>query len=95
MNTKSIHVRLPNKVFKEAQEIVEEGLFSSLNEFIKDSVRRGIDEYKKKKALAVLARHYGSVKAESLSEEEREKIFREFLQERKFDKDLIKELGLD
>ena len=94
MAAKSVHVRLPERIFTEAREIVEEGRFSSLNEFIKDSVRRGVEDYKKTKALAVLAKHYGSVKAGALSEEEREKIFREFVRKRKLDKRLIRELGL-
>ena len=47
MKTKSIHVRLPSKIFEEAQRIVDEGLFSSLNEFVKESVRKGVEEYGK------------------------------------------------
>ncbi len=94
MKTKSVHVRLPPKVFEEAQRIVDEGLFSSLNEFIKESVRKGVDEYRKRKALDVLSRHYGSKKVKPLSEEEKEEILEHFLKERTSGKDTAKELNL-
>lgn len=94
MKTKSIHVRLPPKVFEEAQRVVDEGLFSSLNEFIKDSVRKGVEEHRKRKALDVLSRHYGSKKVGPLSEEEKEEILERFLKERASRKDAARELNL-
>ncbi|MEE8168343.1 MAG: hypothetical protein V3T58_05680 [Candidatus Hydrothermarchaeales archaeon] len=94
METKSIHVRLPPKVFEEAQGIVDEGLFSSLNEFIKESIRANVEEYKKRKALDVLSRHYGSKKVMPLSEGEKEEILEQFLRERTKSKDVEKELSL-
>lgn len=93
MKTKSIHVRLPPKVFEEAQRIVNEGLFSSLNEFVKESVRKGVEEYRKRKALDVLSKHYGSRKAKPLSTEEKEDMLEKFLRERASGRDAVKELG--
>lgn len=79
MTSKSIHVRLPPKVFEEAQAIVDEGLFSSLNELVKESVRASVMEYRRRRALSVLAKHYGSAKAKQLSDKEKEVILKEFL----------------
>lgn len=94
MKTKSIHVRLPPKVFEDAQRLVDEGLFSSLNEFVKDSVRTKVEEYRKRKALDVLSKHYGSKKVKPLSEKEKEEILEKFLRERVSGRDAAKELGL-
>jgi len=82
VKTKSIHVRLPPKVFEGAQRLVDEGFFSSVNEFVKESVRAGVEEYRKRKALDVLSRHYGSKKVKPLSEEEKEEVLERFLRER-------------
>jgi Arc/MetJ-type ribon-helix-helix transcriptional regulator len=94
MKSRSIHVRLPPKVFEEAQEIVEEGVFTSLNELVKESVRNAVDEHRKKKALETLAKHYGSVKTKQLSETEKTEILKQFLTEKNSGRDIIKELGL-
>ncbi|MDI6655833.1 MAG: ribbon-helix-helix domain-containing protein [Candidatus Hydrothermarchaeota archaeon] len=94
MKTKSIHVRLPPKVFEEAQRVVDEGLFSSLNEFVKESVRAKVEDHKKRKALDVLSKHYGSKKVKHLSEGEKEEILEQFLRERASGRDVTKELKL-
>ena len=94
MKSRSIHVRLPPKVFEEAQAMVEEGLFSSLNELVKESVRASVEEYKKSRALSVLAGHYGSAETGQLSDEEKEEILEEFLREKARGRDVFKELRL-
>jgi len=58
---------------------VNEGLFSSLNELVKESVRASVREYKNGRALSVLAKHYGSAKAKQLSDKEKDAILKEFL----------------
>ncbi|RMF89314.1 MAG: hypothetical protein D6733_06555 [Methanobacteriota archaeon] len=94
MKSKSIHVRLPPKVFEEAQKIVDEGVFSSMNELVKESVRNAVDEHRKKKALETLAKHYGTLQTKQLSESEKEEILKQFLTEKEAGRDIIKELGL-
>jgi Arc/MetJ-type ribon-helix-helix transcriptional regulator len=94
MTSKSIHVRLPPKVFEEAQAMVDEGLFSSLNELVKESVRARVMEYKKSRALSVLAKHYGSVKTGQLSDRQKEEILEEFLKEKARGRQVFRELGL-
>jgi len=73
--TNQIHLRLPEKMYKEILEIQEEFSFSNPQEFIKESLRKSIQEYNKEKAIKTLDKYYGSVKnAKRLTKEDKEKI---------------------
>jgi len=52
-----IHIRIDANMRKEIQNVLQEGLFSSTTEFIKDAIRKSIEEYKMKKALIVVGDH--------------------------------------
>lgn len=62
MNTKLINVRLPENLYEEGKEVVEEAGYANFQEFIKDSIRSKITEVKKDKALINLEKSFGSTK---------------------------------
>ncbi len=72
---KSVHLRMPELLYKDSEQIKKDFGFSSIQEFIKESIRKAIYEYKKQKALATLKKYYGSKKdTKRLTDEERDKL---------------------
>ena len=91
---KSIHLRVPKLLYKESENIKKDFGFSSIQEFIKEAMRKTILEYKRQQALKNLERNFGSIKnIKRLTKKEREKIALEFTPER--DKELAKKYGLE
>lgn len=66
-----VHLRLGKKLKQEINEIVKTGFFSNMTEFIKDSIRKNLEEYEKKKAIRGLERLRG--KGRLLTKEEQKK----------------------
>lgn len=54
-----VHLRLDEKMRKEIRKAVDENLFSNETEFIRDSIRRNIELYKK---IQIIHSLRGSVK---------------------------------
>lgn len=46
-----VHLRLEKELKKRMNEIVKTGMFANMTEFIRDAIRKSIDEYEKKKAI--------------------------------------------
>lgn len=46
-----LHLRLEKNLKKQIKDIVDTGLFSNMTEFIRDSVRKNIEDYNKKLVL--------------------------------------------
>jgi Arc/MetJ-type ribon-helix-helix transcriptional regulator len=77
MVNKLVNLRLDSKLLKELDSIVRESSFSNRTEAIKDALRKFIDDYKTKKALQSLKKHFGEGKRLGIKEptpEEFEKI---------------------
>ncbi len=91
---KSIHLRIPKVLYKESENIKKDFGFSSVQEFIKEAMRKTVLEYKKQRALKNLEKNFGSVKnIKRLSKEELNKIALELTPER--GKELTKKYGLE
>ena len=91
---KSIHLRIPKVLYKESENIKKDFGFSSIQEFIKDAMRKAILEYKKQRALNNLKNNFGSVKnIKRLSKEELNRIALELTREK--NRELTKEYGLE
>lgn len=46
-----IHLRIEKKLKDEINEAVKSGLFSNMTEFIRDAIRKSIEDYEKRKAI--------------------------------------------
>lgn len=46
-----VHLRLDRKLKENMNEIVSTGLFANVTEFIRDAIRKSIEEYEKRKAI--------------------------------------------
>jgi len=62
MTTKLVNVRMPENLYHEGKEAVEEGGYANFQELIKDAVRHQIKEIKKDQALINLEKSFGSTK---------------------------------
>jgi len=96
MANKLVSIRLPEKMVKEAKAITATGMFSNLNDFIRASIRKAIDDYNTKKALHQLKKGFGSMKGKikRLTPKERDELYGEFWREKKSGRDILKEFGL-
>ncbi|MBU2589451.1 MAG: hypothetical protein KKF52_02670 [Nanoarchaeota archaeon] len=96
MQNKLISIRLPEKMLNDAKNITSTGLFSNLNDFIRASIRKSIDDYQTKKALLELKKGFGTMegKIKRLTHKEREKLVKEFFKEKKAGRDIFKEYNL-
>ena len=90
-----VHVRLPEELAKDAKKMVEEGYFSTMGDLIRDVLRSAVFEYKKKKALYILTRDFGSLKGKikRLTEEERRQLAEEYF--KKDRSNIFREFGLE
>lgn len=46
-----VHLRLEKRMKNEINNIIKIGLFSNMTEFIRDSIRKNIEEYEKQRAV--------------------------------------------
>ena len=83
MATKLVNVRLPEPLFLQSQEIVQEEGYRNVQELMADTLREHVKEQKKQKALEWLKKSFGSVKPmPRLTKEQKEKIALEHTPER-------------
>lgn len=54
-----VHLRLEKKLKQSIMNVVKTGLFSNMTEFIRDSIRKNIEEYEKKRAIQGLEKLRG------------------------------------
>jgi len=86
-----VHLRLGTKLKKEINDIVKTGLFSNMTEFIRDSIRKNIEEYEKKRAIRGLERLRG--KGRLLTKEEQKRAKEEL--KKMSPSELFRSVGLD
>jgi Arc/MetJ-type ribon-helix-helix transcriptional regulator len=77
------HLRLEKELKEQIKEFVEMGLFSNITEFVRDAIRRNIDEYNKRIVITRLRKNMGSLKGKikPLTKEERIKLAEEYAKE--------------
>lgn len=68
MANKLVNMRMSTELLKAVDDTVEEGLYSSRSAFIKEVVRKRVEEYRERKALKLLERYYGEGKRRGLKE---------------------------
>jgi Arc/MetJ-type ribon-helix-helix transcriptional regulator len=55
-----IHTRLEPGIKDEINKIVKEHYFSSTSEFVKESIRKNLEEYRKKSVIREFEKHFAS-----------------------------------
>lgn len=97
MKTKLVNVRMPEKLFNEGKNAVEEGCFSNFQELIKEAVRDKVNEVKKEQWLINLEKNFGSTKnmlKKPLAKEIKEKITNKILNNLDKQDEIFKKFGL-
>ena len=77
MANRLVNLRLDEKLLKNIDSVVKGSNFSNRTEFVKAAVRKFIDDYETKSALAEVKKHFGEGKRLGIKEptpEEFEKI---------------------
>ena len=87
-----VHLRLEKEMKDRISSVVKIGLFSNMTEFIRDSIRKNIDYFEKKRAIHGLAMLRGN--AHLLSKSEQANV-RNQLKKLNSSSDLFRKLGLD
>lgn len=85
MASKMINVRLGEKLIKAVDNLVKETTYSSRTEFIREAVRKMVEEQKRREALAMLRKNFGKGKGKvkEMTSADRERIYKEFLKRKK------------
>lgn len=86
-----VHLRLEKELKKRMNEIVKTGMFANMTEFIRDAIRKSIDEYEKKKAIRGLEMLRG--KGRLLTKAEQKKAKAEL--KKMTPSELFRRVGLD
>ncbi len=97
MTNKMVHLRIPSELYAEGKEVVRHMGFGSVQELIKDALRKAVQDYRKEIALKHLAQMKGSVKGiKRLTKEERNALALEFIKMSDAERSsLFREFGLD
>jgi len=97
MASKMVHLRIPGELYAQSQTVVKEKGFASIQEFIRNMMRNGIEEIKTQMAIERLRKLKGSVKGiKRPTEAEREEAFQDFLRMTPKERsDLFREFGLE
>lgn len=86
-----VHLRLEKELKNRVNEIVKTGMFSSMTEFIRDAIRKNIEEYEKQWAIRGLEKLRG--KGRLLTKEEQKKAKAEL--KKLSPSELFRSVGLD
>jgi Arc/MetJ-type ribon-helix-helix transcriptional regulator len=80
-----VHIRIGEKLIKAIDDVVKETTYSSRTEFIREAVRKQVEEENRREALAMLRANFGKGrgKVKELTEERRAEIYEEFLKQKK------------
>ncbi len=94
MTNKLIHMRVPDKLYKEIKHYVKEDGYRSPQEFSLEAIRNAIQEKRKHEALIELKKQFGSVKnIKRPTKKERDRIFEELANEKP--SDIFRKYGFD
>ncbi|HII15602.1 MAG TPA: hypothetical protein HA362_04785 [Nanoarchaeota archaeon] len=95
MESKSVHLRLTGGMVKEFNSIKDALGFSNMQEFIKDAMRTAMLEYRRKAAMRTIKKLQGSApKARHITTRERNKLAKQFFEEKAAGRGIFKEYGL-
>ena len=97
METILVNVRLPETLYLKGKELVNKEGFANFQEFVKDAIRKNIEELEKKEFLEYLKRSFGSAKDKPdvpFTREIREKIAKAFVKDLSKQKELFHKFGL-
>lgn len=84
-------IRIEPQLKLEIKEFIQKGYFSTMTEFVKDSIRKNLENYRKQEAFKALASLKGSVKEVAVTRADRAKAVLEGLDS---GRDILKEYGL-
>lgn len=93
MESKSIKLTLPIKLFEEGTKLVNEFGYSNIQDITLEGLRKELTELKKQRALINLKKNFRSVKTKPLTEEQKEKIAEEYI--KKDTSNIFKKYKLD
>lgn len=95
MEGKSVHLRLSYEMLKDFNAIKKAAGFSNIQEFIKDSIRKAMLEYRRQKAMMAIKKLHGSApNARHITTRERNRLAKQFFEEKEAGRDIFKEYGL-
>lgn len=95
MESRSVHLRITSEMVKEFNSIKGSMGFSNIQEFIKDSMRKAMLEYRRHAAMRTIKKLQGSApNARHITTRERNKIAEELFTEKARGRDISKEYGL-
>jgi Arc/MetJ-type ribon-helix-helix transcriptional regulator len=82
MATEMVNIKLESKFLKEIDSLVEKNNYQSRTEFIRNALRKGVDEAKLREAMIEIGKLKGSAKREVQTTDEelheiRERVFQE------------------
>ena len=79
-----VNLKFQPELLQEVDKTVDEGLYPSRAEFIRDAVRRLILELRREYALRMLETNFGKGKGKTpvLDEKRKQRIYREYLKEK-------------
>jgi len=94
MTSKLVHLRIPKELYEPIQKLRSEFGFQTDQEYIRAAIRKMNEELEKKKAIAFLEDHKGTIeKIERMDDEQRKKFFEEFA--KKDSSEIFIKYGLD
>ena len=97
MVTKLVNVRLPEQLYKEGKEIVEQGSYANFQELMKDAIRHTIKDINVDKTLINLEKSFGSTrnkKKKAFTSEIKDQIAEKLAKNIDKQKELFKRAGL-
>jgi Arc/MetJ-type ribon-helix-helix transcriptional regulator len=85
-------IRIEKQLKSEIKQLIAQGYFSTLTEFVKDSIRKNLENYRKQQALKALTQLKGSSKDKKRpTPAQRAKLISKYLAT---NRDIPKEYGL-
>lgn len=91
---KLVHLRISEKLYSEAKNFSKESGFSNVQEFIRNSIRKSVEDYELRKSLKKIESLKGSMPSTtSLTHEERKQIAKKVLSEDQ--SEIFRELNLN
>lgn len=84
-------LRIDKSSKEEIRILIKRGYFSTITEFVKDSIRKNLEEYRKQQVIKALSDNLGSIKVGHITRKERIEAVDEAFN---YQGDIFKDLGL-